>query len=88
MERKIFSQQPESLFVVLDQVVILVVGVWHEFLSTTDDQRLIQNQNAKLVVTLLSAAIVKERFFSLSDGGCIKLGSRFCCILHAIIPLQ
>src|ERR1700733_9966087 len=32
----------------------------------------IQNQNAKLNVTLLSAAMVKEQFFSCSDGKCLK----------------
>ena len=34
--------------------------------------RLLQNQNAKLDVTLFSEAMVKERFFSCSDGRCVK----------------
>ena len=33
---------------------------------------LIQNQNVRLGVTLLSAAMVKERFLSCSDGRCVK----------------
>ena len=35
--------------------------------------RLLHNHSAKLDVTLFSAAMVKERFFSCSDGRCVKI---------------